>query len=170
MATTTNQTPGLKVTQAALLSQVFLKRCGVQEFKKSAGRKSAKTTTARNGKVPKQTAKSLTEQEKEILWECGQLDQNNPCSLINTMCWLLTMYFDLRGSQEHHDMKVEDFTIQKAGQRGKTRSTQLWRNLKWKKTYLWRTFVPIKKSNKPQHQNWDSSEKFESLCSSKMWD
>ena len=57
--------------------------------------------------------KSLTEQEEQILWECGQLGQNTPRSLINTVWWLLTMHFGLRGRQEHHDMSVEDFTIQK---------------------------------------------------------
>ncbi|CAB4039161.1 Hypothetical predicted protein [Paramuricea clavata] len=29
------------------------------------------------------------------------------------MWWLLTQYFGLRGRQEHHGMKVEDFTIGK---------------------------------------------------------
>jgi len=29
------------------------------------------------------------------------------------MWWLLTMHFDLRGRQEHHDMMVEDFSIEK---------------------------------------------------------
>ena len=55
------------------------------------------------GKRPNK-AKSLTKEEKEILWEKGQLSNQTPRSLINTMWWLLTMHFGLRGRQEHHDM------------------------------------------------------------------
>ena len=58
-------------------------------------------------------AKSLTKEEEEILWESGQLGNQTPRSLINTMWWLLTMHFGLRGRQEHHDMMVEDFSIEK---------------------------------------------------------
>ena len=58
-------------------------------------------------------AKSLTKEEEEILWEHGQLGNETPRSLINTMWWLLTMHFGLRGRQEHHDMMVEDFSIGK---------------------------------------------------------
>lgn len=56
--------------------------------------------------------KSLTKEEEEILWENGQLGNQNPHFLINTMWWLLTMHFYLRGRQEHHDMMVEDFSIE----------------------------------------------------------
>lgn len=59
--------------------------------------------------------KSLTKEEEEILWENGQLGNQNPHVLINTMWWLLTMHFYLRGRQEHHDMMVEDFSIEKDG-------------------------------------------------------
>ena len=64
------------------------------------------------GKRPNK-AQSLTKEEEEILWENGQLGDKTPRSLINTVWWLLTMHFGLRGRQEHHDMKVEDFSFQK---------------------------------------------------------
>jgi len=63
------------------------------------------------GKRP-QKAQSLTKEEEEILWKNGQLVDETPRSLINTVWWLLTMHFGLRGQQEHHDMKVEDFSFQ----------------------------------------------------------
>ena len=64
------------------------------------------------GKRPNK-AKSLTKEEEEILWQNGQLGNQTPRSLINTMWWLVTMHFGLRGRQEHHDMMVEDFSIEK---------------------------------------------------------
>ena len=64
------------------------------------------------GKRPNK-AKSLTKEKEEILWENGQLSNQTPRSLINTMWWLLTMHFVLRGRQEHHDMMVEYFSIEK---------------------------------------------------------
>ena len=73
------------------------------------GEKAART---RRGKTTQQ-AKSLTKEEEEILWENGQLGNQTPRSLINTTWWLLTMHFGLRARQEHHDMMVEDFSIEK---------------------------------------------------------
>ncbi|XP_066920125.1 uncharacterized protein KIAA1958-like [Clytia hemisphaerica] len=61
------------------------------------------------GKRPNKAA-SLTKAEEEILWECGQLGTESPSSLINTIWWQFSMHFGLRGRQEHHIMKVEDFT------------------------------------------------------------
>ena len=56
---------------------------------------------------------SLTRQEKDILWECGQLGVKTPKSVIATLCWQLTQHFGLRGRQEHHSMRVEDFSFRK---------------------------------------------------------
>ena len=44
-----------------------------------------------------------------MLWEQGKLRNSSPQALINTMWWLLTQHFGLRGRQEHHTMAVEDF-------------------------------------------------------------
>jgi len=52
-------------------------------------------------------------EEEEILWKNGQLVDETPRSLINTVWWLLTMHFGLRRRQEHHDMKVEDISFQR---------------------------------------------------------
>ena len=63
------------------------------------------------GKRPNRS-KSLTKEEEEVLWQNGQLGSGTPRALINTMWWLMTQHFGLRGRQEHHQMKVEDFTLQ----------------------------------------------------------
>jgi len=64
------------------------------------------------GKRPNR-CKSLTKEEEEIPWEHGQLGGRSPRSLISTMWWLMTQYFDLRGRQEHHQVKVEDFLLER---------------------------------------------------------
>ena len=40
---------------------------------------------------------SLTRQEEDILWECVQLGDKTPKSIIATLWWQLTQYFGLRG-------------------------------------------------------------------------
>ena len=57
--------------------------------------------------------KSLTNEEEETLWKSAQLGSGNPRALINMMWWLLTQHFGLRGRQEHHNMKVKDFCLQR---------------------------------------------------------
>ena len=52
------------------------------------------------GECPNRS-KSLTKEEEKILWENGQLGSKSPRSLINTMWWLMTQHFGLRGRQEH---------------------------------------------------------------------
>ena len=47
---------------------------------------------------------------KEVLWQNRQLKAGTPRALLSTMWWLLTRHFGLRGRQEHHQMKAEDFT------------------------------------------------------------
>ena len=64
------------------------------------------------GKKPNKT-NSLTRQEEDILWECGQLGDKTPKSIIATLWWQLTQHFGLRGRQEHHSMRVEDFSFRK---------------------------------------------------------
>ena len=62
-------------------------------------------------------ARSLSLAEEEELWKSGALGTQNPQALINTLWFLLTQHFGLRGRQEHHSMKVEDF-IQKTDDDG----------------------------------------------------
>ena len=64
------------------------------------------------GKRPNRS-RSLTKEEEEVLWQNGQLGGGTPRALLNTMWWLLTQHFGLRGRQEHHQTKVEDFTLQR---------------------------------------------------------
>ena len=58
-------------------------------------------------------ARSLSKEEEEVLWVAGKLGNNSPESLVNTIWWILTQYFGLRGRQEHHSMKVDDFALRK---------------------------------------------------------
>ena len=57
----------------------------------------------------------MTKEEEGFLWQKGQLSGGTPRALLNTMWWLLTQHLaiGLRGRQEHHQMKVEDFTLQR---------------------------------------------------------
>lgn len=48
---------------------------------------------------------------KEVLWRNRQLKGGTPQALLSTMWWLLTQHFRLQGRQEHHQMKVQDFTL-----------------------------------------------------------
>ena len=58
-------------------------------------------------------ARSLSKEEEEVLWVAGKLGNNSPESLVNTIWWILTQYFGLRGRQEHRSMKVDDFALRK---------------------------------------------------------
>ena len=57
------------------------------------------------GKQPNK-AQSLTKEKEEILWQNGQLGDETPRSLLNTIWWLLTVHFGLSDRQEQHDMKL----------------------------------------------------------------
>ena len=64
------------------------------------------------GKKPNR-ANSLNATEEEHLWESGQLGNSNARSLANTMWFLMSQHFGLRGRQEHHTMNVQDFVFRK---------------------------------------------------------
>ena len=55
----------------------------------------------------------LTKEEEEVLWQNGQLGGGTLRALLNTMWWLLTQHFGLQERQEHHQMKVDGFTLQR---------------------------------------------------------
>ena len=65
---------------------------------------------ASRGKRPNK-ARNLTKEEEEVLWKGSKFGSTTPEALVNTMWWLLTQHFGLRGRQEHHDMKVDDFQL-----------------------------------------------------------
>ena len=56
---------------------------------------------------------SLSNDEIEQLWQSGQFGYHSPMALINTLWWLFTLHFGLRGRQEYHNMKIADFTFKK---------------------------------------------------------
>ena len=62
------------------------------------------------GKVPNR-AKSLSRAEENILWEGGQLDCNYSRSLIQTVWWNNCLHFGMRGREEHHSLKIEQFRL-----------------------------------------------------------
>ena len=64
------------------------------------------------GKRPNKS-NSLSESEVNTLWECGPLGTHSPMYLINTVWWLFTLHFWLRGRQERHSMTVSDFQFKK---------------------------------------------------------
>ena len=113
----------LKVMQAALERHLrsqnypksILRDTEFLSSRKVLEEKAKKLREQGMGKRPNK-AKSLKKEEEEIPWENDQLGNPTPRSLINTMWWLLTMHFGLRGRQEHHDMMVEDFSIEKDDQ------------------------------------------------------
>lgn len=62
------------------------------------------------GKRPNKS-RGLTAKEENELWEKNKLGKGSPQVLLQTVWWLITQYFGLRGRQEHHSMQVEDFTF-----------------------------------------------------------
>ena len=58
------------------------------------------------GKRPNKS-RSLSNDKIEQLWQSGQFGYQSPMALINTLWWLFTLHFGLRGHQEHQNMKIE---------------------------------------------------------------
>ena len=55
-------------------------------------------------------------QDEEQLWKNRVIGEQNPKSLLYTLWCLLTLHFGLRGRQEHHEMFVEDFSLNRDDQ------------------------------------------------------
>ena len=51
------------------------------------------------GKRPNK-ARSLTEEEEEVLWEAEKIGSKTPEALISSMWWLLTQFVGLRGRHD----------------------------------------------------------------------
>ena len=62
------------------------------------------------GKRPNR-ARSLSNADIQILWDCGQLGSHNSRSLINTIFWNNCVVFGLRSRKVHHQMQMRDFEI-----------------------------------------------------------
>ena len=56
-------------------------------------------------------ARSLTTTEENELWKKKKLGKGSPQVFVQTIWWLLTQYFGLRGREEHQSMTVEDFSF-----------------------------------------------------------
>ena len=67
------------------------------------------------GKLPNR-AKSLTNEDEEKFWDCGELGGSNPRALIQTVWWNNCIHFGMRGREEHYDLKIEHFEIQRDSQ------------------------------------------------------
>ena len=95
-----------------IIPEIYYQRLRVPQFKKSPEGESAKAKRRGERKTTEMMQK-LNKRGEEILWKSGQLGRGNPRVLINTMWWLLTQHFGLSGRQQHHNMKVEDFSLQR---------------------------------------------------------
>ena len=80
-------------------SRYFLNSRNVLEGKARLLREQGK------GKRPNKSCR-LSNDEMEQLWQSGQFGYHSPMALINTLWWLFTLYFGLKGRQEHHNMKI----------------------------------------------------------------
>ena len=56
----------------------------------------------------KRRADAVSEEEEELLWSKGILGGNDPISLNLTLFYCISQHFGTRGSQEHHQLRVED--------------------------------------------------------------
>ena len=73
---------------------------------------------AGKGKKPSKAC-SLTNDEEETLWNCGQLGAHNSRSLLNTVWWSVVQSFGMRGRDSHYSLRMEEFKLQmdEAGRR-----------------------------------------------------
>ena len=63
------------------------------------------------GKRPNRS-RSLTPEEEEILWAYGEFGSETPRALTQTIWWLISQHFGMRGRTEHHGIRIEDFLIE----------------------------------------------------------
>ena len=69
-----------------------------------------------------QTKACLIKEEVETCLKSGQFGCYFPLAIINTLWWIFAWHFGLRGRQEHHSKKTEDFTIR--GDENATKESQ----------------------------------------------
>ena len=58
-------------------------------------------------------AMPITRDEEQKLWSSGAFGLENPKALLRTLWWTFTVYFGLRGRQEHHQMLWGDVELLK---------------------------------------------------------
>ena len=84
-----------------------------KEFSSSRQVLEGKAKTLREsglGKKPN-ASRSLTKNEEETLWRCGELGDSCPRVLQNTVWFFLGQHFGFRGRQEHYSLKVEHLKL-----------------------------------------------------------
>ena len=89
-----------------LTSRYFLNSKNVLEGKATLLREQGK------GKRPNESC-SISNDEIEQLWQSGQFGYDSLMTLINTLWRLFTLHLGLRERQEHHNIKIENFTFKK---------------------------------------------------------
>ena len=78
----------------------------------SPGREGQETGRAGQRKATKPIQYFDKRRGRSLLRLAERQGGGTPRALLNTLWWLLTRHFGLQGRQEHHQMKVEDFTLQ----------------------------------------------------------
>ncbi|XP_053400041.1 zinc finger MYM-type protein 2-like [Mercenaria mercenaria] len=59
----------------------------------------------------KKQAKPITTEQEDKLWQSKLLGDETPRMLLNTMFWIIRIYFGLRGGQEHSNLALNNFKI-----------------------------------------------------------
>ena len=105
----------VKVMQAALDQHLRKEGCSYSILKDLEFSNSPKVLNGKaivlqengKGKRPRK-ADALTENEEELLWNCGVLGTSNPISLNYTAFLIFSQHFATQGRQEHHQIHIED--------------------------------------------------------------
>ena len=63
-------------------------------------------------------AEIITEAEEDKLWEKGELGDKNPQALLNTIVYMIGLYFALRSGTEHRNLRFEPSQIQTCEREG----------------------------------------------------
>ena len=56
-------------------------------------------------------AEPITEEEEELLWDKGLLGDYTPQALLNTMVYMIGLYFALRSGREHRELRFTNSQI-----------------------------------------------------------
>ena len=57
-------------------------------------------------------AEALSEDDEEILWSKGLLGDHSPQALLNTMVFMIGLYFALRSGREHPELRFSSSQIE----------------------------------------------------------
>ena len=60
-------------------------------------------------RATRKAALVITKKDKELLWSSGVLGTDSPWPLLRAVFYTVGLSFTLRGGQEHHDLKVDQF-------------------------------------------------------------